>query len=157
MICGKVGAGKTTYARGLAEDRRALLLSLDEWMLHLYDEHMPREVFDARIDLCMELMLRLTERLVPLGNDVVLDCGFWRRRRRDEVRARIQASGGQPILHYLDVPAEERWRRLVARGAEQAAYKIDADMFELFEGWFEPPTEDEKPVRWERSTWAGLS
>lgn len=43
MICGKAGAGKTTYARRLEEERRSLLLSLDEWMLHLYDEHMTRE------------------------------------------------------------------------------------------------------------------
>lgn len=78
----------------------------------------------------------------------MLDCGFWRRQRREEVRARIRAAGGEPILHYLDVPAEERWSRLTKRNSEQdaSAYRIDAEMFELFDGWFEPPNEDEEPV-----------
>src|SRR5687768_6209283 len=132
MICGKVGAGKTTYARELAQERRGLLFSLDEWMLHLYDRPMSREAFDARVERCLELMLRLTERLIPLGTEVVLDCGFWRCRRREEVRARIRARGGEPILHYLDLPAQKRWSRLVRRNSEHGTctYKIEEEMFQ---------------------------
>ena len=148
LVCGKVGAGKTTYARELAQDRSALLLSLDAWMLHFYGEPRGREEFDAKVALCIEMMLRITDQLVTLETETVLDCGFWRRDVRNEARSRIRAAGGDPVVHYVDVPADERWARIEARNnrLDGETHFIDRHAFELFENWFDEPTSDESPV-----------
>ena len=36
MVCGGVGAGKTTYARKLADEIGGLRFSIDEWMTSLF-------------------------------------------------------------------------------------------------------------------------
>ena len=37
-FCGKMGAGKTTYAKNLATELNAILISEDEWLAALYPE-----------------------------------------------------------------------------------------------------------------------
>ena len=148
LICGKVGAGKTTYARRVADERNALLLTLDEWLLHFYEEPMSREAFDARVALCIEMMMRIAERLVVLNTETVLDCGFWRRSVRDDVRSRVRGAGGQVVLYYVELPADERWKRIESRNGalDASTHHIDRAMFEMFEGWFDEPSSDEAPV-----------
>ena len=50
LLCGKVGSGKTTFARRL-EQNGAVRYSVDDWMLRLYGAHMPRQEFDARLEM----------------------------------------------------------------------------------------------------------
>ena len=38
FFCGKMGAGKSTHARRLAEAEKAVLISEDEWLEMLYPE-----------------------------------------------------------------------------------------------------------------------
>ena len=72
---------------------------------------------------------------------VVLDFGLWARIERDEMRSAARDLGVGVELHYLDVPADELWRRIEARNSEPpwAIYPIRrAD----FDGWlrvFEAP------------------
>ncbi len=141
MLIGPVGAGKTTFARRLERDRNAIRFSLDEWMTHLYGHHMSRELFNARLELCMELILNLTERLSALGVDVVLDCGFWKRRDRRSVRERLVHRSVDVNAYFLDIPREARWQRLEERNLAIPAgtFEITREMFEQFDGWFEPP------------------
>ena len=148
LICGKVGAGKSTYATTLARANRALVLSLDEWTIELYDHPPTRELFDDHVARCSELMVRLAERLVKLGTEVVLDFGFWKQDFRETVRRRIERAGGRPVLHYLDVAPEERWKRLQARNHDRKdhAYVLSRAEFDEFEGKFESPTEEEEPL-----------
>lgn len=144
LLCGKVGSGKTTYARRL-ESNGAMRFSVDEWMLRLYGPHMPRREFDARLSLCMDLILGLAERLATLGVPAVVDAGFWRREQRDQTRARLEAAGVSYCFHYFEVPDAELWRRLEQRNQKLVAgtFEISREMFELFGGWFEPPGPDE--------------
>ena len=96
LLCGKTGSGKTTFARQIEQERGAVALSVDPWMIRLFGQHMPRDVFDARLRVCMELLYRLSERLTQLGVDVVLDwdSGRGRTATRPEHESR---------------PAEPRW------------------------------------------------
>lgn len=144
LLCGKVGSGKTTFARRL-EQNGAVRFSVDDWMLRLYGPHMPRKEFDARLELCLKLILELSERLATLGVPAVVDAGFWSRARRDETRERLGRAGVAFCLHYFDVPDSELWRRLELRNRElpPGTFEITREMFELFNGWFEPPAEDE--------------
>ncbi|HET9931510.1 MAG TPA: ATP-binding protein [Polyangiaceae bacterium] len=144
LLCGKVGSGKTTYARRL-ESNGAVRFSVDEWMLRLYGPHMPRKEFDARLSLCLDIIMGLSERLAMLGVPAVVDAGFWRREQRDEARARLERAGVSHCLHFFDVPDDELWRRLELRNRERTSgtFEITREMFELFRGWFEPPGPDE--------------
>ncbi|MEM8531378.1 MAG: AAA family ATPase, partial [Chloroflexota bacterium] len=37
LMCGLPTSGKTTFARRIATERRAIRFTLDEWMINLYD------------------------------------------------------------------------------------------------------------------------
>ena len=41
LICGSTGAGKTTYARELANNIGGIVFSIDEWMVSLFREDAP--------------------------------------------------------------------------------------------------------------------
>ena len=52
-----------------------------------------------------------------LGMIVVLDFGLWTRIERHELRSAARSLGVGVELHYLDVPADELWRRIHARNS----------------------------------------
>ena len=114
LTCGSPGAGKTALAKELAADRGAVRLTKDEWLTALgsspWDE-------PTRAKVEQELW-RLAQEILGLGLSVVLDFGLWARVERDEMRSAARALGVGVELHYLDLPADELWRRIEARNAE---------------------------------------
>jgi predicted kinase len=51
-------------------------------------------------------------------------------------------------LHFVDVPAQERWRRVEARnrakdGSNQLSFNVTRDMFDCVESLGEPPIDAE--------------
>jgi len=64
--------------------------------------------------------------------------------------ARLAGAEGFSVqLHILDVPLEERWRRVQARNEEkgethQLQFEVTRDMFDFVESMWEPPGEAEK-------------
>jgi predicted kinase len=113
LTCGLPCAGKTTLATQLAAERRALRLTKDDWLWALgstpWDE-------PAREKVEHELW-RLAQEVLGLGLSVVLDFGLWTRVERDELRSAARSLGVGVELHYLDVPANELWRRINARNS----------------------------------------
>ncbi len=114
LMCGLPGLGKTTLARRLAPEARAVRLSPDEWKHDLgidyYDE-------DARVRLEARLW-RLAQELLTFGQAVILENGFWAREERDELRRAGRTLGVAVELHYLQASVPELWRRLELRNAE---------------------------------------
>jgi predicted kinase len=149
LLCGKTGSGKTSFARQLEQERRAVALSVDPWMIRLFGQHMPREAFDAHSHVCMDLLFGLGERLTQLGVDVVFDWGFWSRADRDAARTRVVASGARAILYFFDTPEDVILQRLKGRNERlpRDVYEIPPEMFALFAAKFEPPGEDEPCTR----------
>lgn len=142
LLVGLPGSGKTTRARQLETEHRALRLTPDEWMEPLFgagDVDGKRDVLERR------LLWSVAARALSLGVNVVLDFGFWLRSERKEYRAWGEALGAQVELVFLDVPAEELWRRLEARNRELPPSTFPVTRAELDEwtGWFEVPTPDE--------------
>lgn len=113
LTCGLPGAGKTTLAAELAEERGAVRLTKDEWQWALGSSPWDREVGEK---LEGELW-RLTQELLQLGVSVVLDFGLWARVERDELRTEARRLGVGVELHYLDAPLDELWRRIEERNS----------------------------------------
>jgi predicted kinase len=139
-MVGLPGAGKTTRAREIERERRALRLTPDEWMDALGVE-LRDETFRGRIEA---LHWQLAARVLVLGNDVVLDFGLWSRAARDDIRARAAEFGASTEVHFLDVPGAELLARRAARGAH-VAYTVDE--LDLWIRQFEPPTAEELSPR----------
>jgi RimJ/RimL family protein N-acetyltransferase len=89
LTCGLPAAGKTTLARQLAEDRRALRLTQDEWLIALGSNP-----WDASIREKVDRELwRLAQEVLRLGVSVVLDFGLWTPGTATRLVARISTSG----------------------------------------------------------------
>ena len=137
LTCGLPGAGKTVLARQLAADRSALRLTKDEWLIALgsnpWDEA-------TRVKLEHQLW-HLAGEVLRLGLSVVLDFGLWARSERDEFRAAARGLGVGVELHYLDVPADELWRRIDARNAAPPwdSYPISRSQLDEWAARFQAP------------------
>ena len=113
LTCGLPGAGKTTLARKIAADRKAVRLTKDEWLWAVGTSPWDRSTGEK-----MEQQLwRLAQELLTLGSSVVVDFGLWARDERDEMRAVARGLGVGVELHHLDVPSDELWRRIEARNS----------------------------------------
>ena len=113
LTCGLPGAGKTTLATRLAAERGAVRLTKDEWLWALGATPWDRPTGE-RIE---RELWRLAQEILGLGLGVVLDFGLWARTERDEMRTAARGLGVGVELHYLEVPADELWRRIEVRNS----------------------------------------
>jgi predicted kinase len=141
LICGLPGAGKTTLAKRLEQERPALRLTPDEWMttlrVDLFDE--------SRRGAVEGLQWQVATRVLALGVDVILDWGFWSRAERDDYRLRATRLGARTELHYLGLSPEALWERVDGRNREMPpdTVHITRAQLEQYTRSFEPPTYDE--------------
>ncbi len=150
LVVGCTGAGKTTYARQLADEIGGIRFSIDEWMMPLFSKDSPQPVQFAwmmeRVNRCeakiFEVVRQVTSRSIP----AVLDLGFTRKEHRDKFRALCADANLVAAVHFVDVDREIRWQRVQQRNAEQGetyAMQVDRQMFDFMEGMWEPPLADE--------------
>ena len=149
LIVGNTGAGKSTYAAKLAKARAAHVFAVDEWMKTLFHADMPNPPDYAwalertqRIDRQIVIeALRMADR----GTSAILDLGFFGRDQRDLTMQAIRDGGHDPVIHYLDVDKDERWRRVSERNkgaSETFQFEVDKATFEFCETIFEPLDKD---------------
>ncbi|MEN9936182.1 MAG: hypothetical protein RLZZ387_2761 [Chloroflexota bacterium] len=145
LICGLPGAGKTTLARRLEQERAALRLSPDEWIAVILADHADTAERDRLRDPVESLQWDLARRVLALGRDVILENGFWSREERARYRAEAQALGARVELHYLAASREVLWERLARRNAQlpPGTFAVTETDLDTWAGWFEPPAADE--------------
>jgi predicted kinase len=148
VLHGFVGSGKTTFARQLEQDKKALRFSPDEWMVALYGDNPAEGKFEdyyQRIDQWIWVQI---ERTVALGIDVIFDSGLWKRADRDRVIAPVKEFGAEPILYALQCPFDVSRARVLKRTAElpEGQLVIDDNAIQLFWSKFEPLQEDEQAI-----------
>lgn len=149
LICGLPCSGKTTLAKRLEVERRALRLSPDEWIATLYGSNISGEALDAARDPVESALWNLAARVLVLGLDVILEFGFWSRSEREEFRRRATQLGAQSELYFTDAPHEELIRRLARRNAElpPGTFWIDEAQLRSWFCVFEPPSSEELQPR----------
>jgi predicted kinase len=141
LLCGLVGAGKTTHARRLAAELPALRLSLDEWMLRLHELRYDDPDYPAKAARCKEVMWFAALDVLRLDHDVVLDWNCWNRQLRAQWRDRARAAGFNVVLHHVDVPLATAIRNVKHRGNDSSgtAHFIDEAGVRHSAEIFEPP------------------
>jgi len=142
LVCGKICAGKTIYAKSLALQCNAVLLSCDEITL-LFGQHLG-ERHDEIVEKTQKYLLEKAAELLAKSVNIILDWGFWTQVERNEATAFFTARGFECELHYVKVSdavwCENLRRRNAAfTGADDDFYYIDEKTAANFGKIFEPP------------------
>ena len=115
LICGKIGSGKTTYAKKLAEELQAVNISQDELMLGLFgaelynNEPDEYEKYSSKVEYYVK---RKAGEAARAGAIVICENGFWLRSERDALRSFYRAMGVSCELHYMDTPEDVRLQNI---------------------------------------------
>lgn len=155
LLLGPVGAGKSTYARQLSAQQRAIRLILDDWMARLYGaDERPASGRVAwyleRRDRCLAQIWEVADNLVALGTRVVLELGLIRRDERAAFYRKVDDVGHPLTVHLLDAPRELRRERVLRRNearGETFAQVVPLEFFELASDLWQPPDDDERRDR----------
>jgi predicted kinase len=145
LICGFIGAGKTTFAKKLEEKTGTVRITKDEWSIHLIGNDPAIDGYaewDAKI---VELSRNVAFQLVGKGIDVIIDEGFWEKETRAKMKKRIEVLGAEEILYYVDTPIEAIRERVAGRSGSPTkdSFKISREMLDSYLPYWQPPGEDE--------------
>ena len=121
IVCGLPGSGKTTHARHVEQELRALRFSPDEWMDDLGIDLWNGE-FRDRIE---KLQWKLAQELLARGQSVVIEWGTWGRSERDALRSGARALGAAVELHFIDAPVETLFDRIRRRNRESPPITLE--------------------------------
>jgi len=132
VMVGLPASGKTTRARQLEKDCRALRLTPDEWMIPLFAQAEAggkRDVLEGRL-------VWLAIRILGVGVDVIVDFGVWSKDERFALRHLAAQAGADCELVYLAVEQAEQRRRVEARFAAdpQSTFEIHPGDLALYRG-----------------------
>ena len=151
MTCGKLCSGKSTYAKKLQQEGRAVILSIDEIMLAVFGQD-AGEKHDEYVARIKSYLYQKTLEIIHNGLDVILDWGFWTKEERTYARTFLGLNGITNELHFIDIDDCE-WRRRIEKRNQEVldhignAYYVDDGLAEKFNAIFEKPDPSEIDYR----------
>lgn len=145
LMVGLPGSGKTTRARGLAEECRALRLTPDEWMIPLFGDNYA----DGKRNVLEGRMLATALDALGRGIPVVLDYGCWSRDERSAIRWLAERVGGTYRLVYMPVDRATQLARVHHRQqtAAHSTFPMSEQDLDTWREQFQEPGEDELTAR----------
>lgn len=137
VMVGLPASEKTTRAKEIEEERRALRLTPDEWMIPLFNDNDA----DGKRNIIEGCFIWLALRAVSHGVDVVLDFGVWAKAERTALRALAAEAGARCELVYLEIEEDEQRLRRDRRTSDEPESTFDITDEDLAEyrRRFEPP------------------
>ena len=150
LICGKLCCGKSTYAKKLKRNHKAVVLSVDEIMLAVFGLYAGEKHDEYAANVRTYLFEKSLE-LIQTGVSVILDWGFWTKAARYEAKAFYRSRNIECELYYLDI-SDEVWQARINQrnrsimAGETTAYIVDSALAAKFEAKFEPPAKEEVDV-----------
>lgn len=151
IICGKICSGKTTYAKKLCKENNAILLSVDEIMLSLFDQccgEKHHQEYERRIK---KYLFDKSLEIIEKGFDVVLDWGFWTKEERDATKNFFKSRNIDCQLHYIAV-SDEVWEYQLNKrnneilNNETKAYHLEHSRALYFASMFKAPNDNEVDI-----------
>jgi predicted kinase len=121
LTVGLPGVGKTTLARTIAHEDKAVRLTPDEWMIPLFGTTWRESETGGKRDVLEGRLLWTAHEVLGAGGSVVLDFGCWSAAERWAVRAVAEHASGSFLLHFVDLPEAERRARAKARWRQTRA------------------------------------
>ena len=139
LVCGFLGAGKTTFATALAERVSGVRFSVDEIYLRLFADGPTYEVNGAAMTRLLDALHELWPQVARAGVDVILDFGFWSSALREQVRESARSLGAEPRLYWLQCPDETAVARCLQRNGSPGAFLISEPGYWELKPRFEAP------------------
>lgn len=142
IVHGFLGAGKTTFAKQLAQQTGAVRLNADEYCEANFTPSQLEADWNACFSQSIKALWYQAEVLLGQGTDVILDFGFWSAASRTEARHRATALGATFQHYYIHAPQSVLLQRISARGGPIAQSNLQN--FQAHWQQFEEPllTED---------------
>ena len=145
IICGFLGAGKTTYSKKLAQETGALHLNADEWCMKLFSKDEYEKNWEDCFLKTMDFLWQRGDELLKEGKSVIFDIGFWSKQSRDEAYKKASELGFLPVVHYVYAPDNILTERIAKRKGAIAENNIKN--FDEIKKLFEEPSDDEKYIK----------
>ena len=150
LILGPQGAGKSTYARRLAQQENAVRFSIDEWMQQLFGPDVPKAMslswIMERVHRCESQIWTTASQVCINNGSIVLDLGFTKIESRSKFRALSAGIDAKVHLHVLEAPHAARKERVMNRNIEKGetySFEVTSMMFDFMEREFQRPTDEE--------------
>lgn len=147
FFCGKMGAGKSTYAKKLAGEINAVFLSEDEWLSAVYPEEI--KTFDDYIKYSSRLKPLLkghVKSILLSGISVVMDFPGNTKKQRSWFKEIFSENLIPHKLIYLKATDEICLKRLAIRRKqlpERARFDTE-EVFYQITRYFQAPADDEE-------------
>ena len=136
-MCGLPGTGKTTHAKKLERELNGVRFSPDEWM-----DSLGINLWEGGVREKLEcLQWGLGQRLLNLGQTIIVEWGTWGKSEREALRNRAKELGALTELHYLSASADVLFERIQKRGMEDPP--ITRDQVEEWLAKFQIPSIEE--------------
>ena len=145
LICGKIGAGKSTLAKQLAARPATLLISEDHWTSTLFADDL--KTIEDYGKYSARLRAAMTPHIVAIlgkGLSVVLDFPANTLRQRAWMKGLVELAKVGHELHVLDTSdaiCKQRLRQRNSSGAHP--FQVSDAEYEQFTRYYAPPTSDE--------------
>ena len=146
FISGKLGSGKTTLAKKIAEKQNAIFISEDFWLSHLFPEAI--KTFEDYLLYSKRVRKVIETQVVELlqhGVSVVFDFAGNRTADRNWVKSIFERANVAHVLHYVvasDDLCREQFKKRNLNLPKESKIITDQE-FDLITQYFIPPEQSE--------------
>lgn len=151
LLCGKIGSGKSYYAKEFQKTTNAVIISPDEATYEL--------IHNEQGDFYNEFSKRLNEYLkkkvgeiVRAGANVIYERGLWSKKERQDIKEYYKRQDVDCEIHYVCVD-DESWKKniqernkRIEEGNGGSDFYLDEGLKNKLDSLWEEPSEDEYDV-----------